>query len=145
MRPLDLGPGESRGIGTYPAVPVGDAYPCLVSAVDQDGNERAGIRLPDLTVPVATHTGWNPRHPETGAPEEILEYLGSTVPFAVDEAAREAAGDPRPSIAARYVDREDYLARVRSAARTLVASRHLLEEDIGTCERIAARRYDALA
>ncbi len=145
LRPLDLGPGEAGGVGTYPAVPVGDAYPCLVSAVDHDRNELAGIRLPDLTVPVATHTGWNPRHPETGASEEILEYLGSTVPFAADEVAREAGGDPRPSIAERYADREDYLARVRSAAHALVVSRHLLEEDIGICERIAARRYDALA
>ncbi len=145
VRPLDLGPDESRGIGTYPAVPKGDAYPCLVSAVDQDGNERAGIRLPDLTVPVATHTGWNPRHPETGAPEEILEYLGSTAPFPTDQAAREASRDPRLSIAERYLDREDYLARVRTAAQALVASRHLLEEDITICERIAGRRYDTLA
>src|SRR5207302_11174182 len=41
-------------------------YPRLVPAVDSDGNEVGGIRLPDLTVPVATHTGWNPRHTETG-------------------------------------------------------------------------------
>ncbi len=145
LRPLDLGPDESGGIGTYPAVPIGDNYPCVVSAVDVDGNERAGIRLPDVAVPVGTHTGWNPRHAETGAPEEILEYVGSTVPFAADRAGREAAGDPRPSIAERYVDREDYVTRVRSAAWALVAERHLLEEDVETCQRIAARRYDALA
>ena len=33
--------------------------PLLVPAVDEDGNERAGIRLPDVAVPLATYTGWN--------------------------------------------------------------------------------------
>jgi len=81
---MDLGRGEARGVGDYPARPVGEAYPCSVSAVDNDGNEVAGIRLPEVAVPLATHTGWNPRHPDNGAPEQILDYMGSTVPFARD-------------------------------------------------------------
>ena len=59
IRPIDL--------GSYPAAPIGEAYPCLVSAVDDDGNEIAGIPMPDVSVPIATYTGWNPRHPATSS------------------------------------------------------------------------------
>ncbi|MGH1491207.1 MAG: alpha/beta hydrolase domain-containing protein [Acidimicrobiales bacterium] len=144
IRPLDLGPGVAQGIGTYPAAPTGDPYPCTVSAVDDDGNERAGIRMPDIDVPVATHTGWNPRHEATGASDQILEYVGSTIPFAIDAEARRAAGDPRPSLAERYADRNDYLAKIRVAAETLRDSRHIVDEDVDTCVQIAATRYDLL-
>jgi len=143
IRPLDLGPGESDGVGQYPAEPLGEPYPCTVSALDGDGNELAGIRLPDVSVPLATHTGWNPRHADTGAPDEILEYVGSTIPFAADDESR-MAGDPRPSIAGRYIDKDDFLRRVQAAAEELVASRHLVPEDVATCVRSASRRYDAL-
>lgn len=144
LRPLDLGVGEAEGVGSYPATPVGSSYPCAVSAVDDDGNERAGIRMPDIEVPVATHAGWNPRHASTGAPDQILEYIGSTIPFAIDERSRRAAGDPRPSIAERYADRDDYLARIRTAAESLRDARHIVDEDVDTCVGIAAARYDLL-
>ena len=61
---LDFGP--QPGIATHvPPVPM-KPYPRLVPAVDQDGNEVCGIRLPFQTVPLATHTGWNLRHPDIG-------------------------------------------------------------------------------
>ncbi len=34
-------------------------YESFVSAVDADGNEIAGIRLPPIAAPLATYTGWN--------------------------------------------------------------------------------------
>ncbi len=141
--PLDLGPEAATGVGRYPAVRVGDPYPCLVSALDDDGNELAGIRLPEIMVPLATNTGWNPRHPQAGAQDEILEYLGSTVPFAVDEAHR-ADTDHRAPLATRYPNEADYLARIRTAAEELVAARYLLAIDIDTCEETAAARYRAV-
>jgi hypothetical protein len=143
LRPLDLGPDTGRGIGSWPARPYGEPYQCLVSDVDDDGNEVAGVRLPDVTVPVATHLGWNPRHPSMGGTGQLMEYTGSTIPFARDQAERERHGDPRPSIAERYASREDYAERVRDAARGLVARRHLLDEDVELCVRNALARYDA--
>jgi hypothetical protein len=118
---------------------------CIVSAVDDDGNEVAGIRHPELAVPLATHTGWNPRHPSIGAPGELLDMLGSTLPFAPTAAERARRGDPRPSIAERYRDRDDYLARVRRAADDLVAARWLLAEDVEAMLRGAGRLYDLLS
>lgn len=141
IRAVDLGGRAAAGIGRYPVVE-GEAWPALVSALDADGNEVAGIRLPDLSVPVATHTGWNPRAPETGAPEQIISMQGSTFFFAPDGATRAAAGDPRPSLAERYADRSEYLRRVEAAARELVVQRYLLEEDIALVLDDAAARYD---
>ena len=48
-------------------------------AVDDDGNDVAGIRGVELRVPLATLTGWNPRHPEQGAPGDLMSMLGSTL------------------------------------------------------------------
>jgi hypothetical protein len=103
--------------------------PLLVPQVDDDGNERSGIRLPDVAVPLATYTGWNFRKPEIGAPTELVSLLGSSIPFAATRAARDAAKDPRPSIEERYRSREDYLARVEQAADALVKSGYLLIDD----------------
>jgi hypothetical protein len=138
---VEMGPDAQRGIGAYPAVE-GEPYPDLVSAVDADGNEAAGIRLPDLTVPVATQTGWNPRDPRTGAPEQIIPMQGSTLFFRRTRAEREATGDPRPSLEERYAGRDDYLARVRVAAEQLAAERYILAEDVDLVVGDAAARWD---
>src|SRR6185503_1954747 len=129
VRTVDMGGEEATGIGRYPAKE-GAFYPALVSAVDSDGNETAGIRMPDITVPVGTHAGWNPRDPITGSPEQIVPMNGLTLWFAPDEATRVARGDPRKALAERYLDEGDYRAKVRAAARRLVAERYLLEEDV---------------
>ncbi len=142
VREVDLGPDADRGIGQYP-VQEGRASPCYVSAVDGDGNEIGGIRLPDLTVPVGTHTGWNLRHPDTGAPEQQMAMQGFSTFFAPTRAAREAAGDPRASIEERYASREAYLAQVRQAAQQLANDRYILEEDIDNVVVACAERYDA--
>ena len=145
LAPMDLGEHADRGVPALPARFVGEPYPSPVSAVDADGNEKGGIRMPDVSVPVATHTGFNPRHPDGGGDGQILEYLGSTVPFPRTSPERAAAADPRLSIAERYESRDVYLAEVREAAERLVAARHLLADDIAVCVALAAERYDAVA
>ncbi len=141
---LDLGPFAEAGIGTFPAPQSGAAYPCVVSTVDTDGNETGGLRMPDVEVPVATHTGFNVRHVDSGGAGQILEYVGLSLPFAKDAAGRAASQDPRPAIAERYASRDDYLARIRAAAEELVQVRYLLEDDIELCVTLAAERYDAV-
>jgi hypothetical protein len=138
---VDPGEKAGKGIVRYPVV-IGDAYPDIVSAVDSDLNEVAGIRLPDVAVPVGTHLGWNPRDPETGSPEQIMSMQGSTLWFRRTRAERDAASDPRASLEERYASRDDYLSKVRAAAEELVSQRYLLEEDIDTVLADAAERYD---
>jgi len=141
VRTTDLGPDASSGIGAYPVVE-GETYPAFVSALDEDGNELAGLRLPDLTVPVATNLPWNLRHPDSGTPEQIVPMIGSSHLFPPTEAARAATSDPRPSLEQRYPTRDGYLTEVRAAARALVDARYLLEEDIELLVTNAAARYD---
>ena len=147
---LDFGP--EPGVASNVPVIVGEPYPLLLPAVDGDGNELAGIRLPLVTVPLATHTGWNLRHAEIGGEGQILSsggatggtLAGSTIPFPATREEREAAGDPRLSIAERYSSREDYLAQIRAAAEELAAQRYILPEDVDLLAQQAEEHYDEL-
>jgi hypothetical protein len=144
LRRLNLGPDADRGIARLPAE-TGEAYPSFVSTVDADGNELVGIRLPDLTVPVGTHTGWVPRHPETGGAGQTLDMMGTTLPFARTLSERQQANDPRLSIGERYRDRDEFLAKSRAAALELARQGYIVEEDVDLVVELSARRYDVLA
>jgi hypothetical protein len=138
---LDFGPDADCGIAVYPPK-IGASYKVYVSAVDADGNETAGIRLPDVTEPLATSSGWNPRHPDQGAPGDLMQMMGSTISFARTRAEREKNGDPRPSIAERYASRTAYLDAVRTAAQKLVTERYVLAEDVESIVERAGQRWD---
>ena len=129
IHPLALDAAD--GIADMPAEVCREPWPTLVSAIDEDGNETAGIPMPDVTVPVGTHTGFNPRHPETGGAGQVLHYAGSTRFF------------PRDEVLRRYGSRDAYLERIRAAADELVGQRYLLEGDIGLCVELAGARFDA--
>jgi hypothetical protein len=139
---LDFGPDASRGICTTLPPKAGAAYASLVSALDADGNEVAGIRPVELRVPLATFTGWNVRHPDQGAPGDLMSMMGSTLPFCRTADERARRGDPRPSVGERYPWRDDYLARVRAACAELVTLRHMLAEDVDAVVARAGRLYD---
>ncbi len=147
---LKDGTGLSAGARVAnPLVPHGGGtrivpLPLLVPQVDEDGNERSGIRLPDVAVPLATYTGWNFRNPAIGAPGELVSLLGSSIPFPATRAAREAAHDPRRSIEERYRAREEYLARVEQAADALVKSGYLLVDDEPRILQRAGDTWDLL-
>jgi hypothetical protein len=123
---------------------LGEPYPSYASAVDRDGNELAGIRLPDVTVPVGTHTGWVPRHPDTGGAGQSLDMMGTTLPFARTATERQAQTDPRASIGERYRDRDDFIGQARAAAEQLAAARLIVAEDVDVAVELAVKRYDAL-
>ncbi|MGE0260102.1 MAG: alpha/beta hydrolase domain-containing protein, partial [Alphaproteobacteria bacterium] len=113
---------------------VDNFYGARVCAVDADGNEVAGIRLPPIAVPLGTYTGWNVYRAQ---PCELCDRDGSLIRFARTREEREAAGDPRPSLAERYGDRVAYVRRVREAAAALVAERLLLPSDADRYVRAA--------
>jgi hypothetical protein len=103
-------------------------YTPLVSQVDGDGNEVAGIRLPAIAVPLATYTGWNlykAPYPEG----ELCDREGSYLPFARTKPERLANGDPRLSLEERYGSHEVYIQRVKQVVRELQEARLLLPED----------------
>ena len=147
-RAMRLDYGTEAHLGRTTTLPpvAGEEFPALVSNVDDDCNEIGGIRLPDLTVPVATYTGWNLRHPDIGAPGLVIGITGGlagwVLPFAATATRRAATGDPRPSISERYASKEDYVSQTKKAAERLAGEGYMLEEDIENSLRYAAVRYD---
>jgi hypothetical protein len=127
--PLDFGPNWQQGILSIQPPKVGQAFPVLVPQVDADGNERDGVRLPEIAVPLATYAAWNLRDPSIGAPDQRVTFEASYLPFPRTAAERQKTGDPRKSIAERYVNREDYLARYKAVVDHLVQQRWILPED----------------
>jgi hypothetical protein len=139
---LDFGPDVARGIASELPPKSGAPFSSVVSAVDADGNEIAGVRPVELRAPLGTFTGWNPRHPTQGAPGDLMSMMGSTLPFARTRAEREQRGDPRQSIGERYASRQAYQDAVRAAAQALVAARHSLPEDIDAMVDRAGSQWD---
>jgi hypothetical protein len=142
-----LVPAEQIGFPAIPGVAVADrthriglpgdwvhpqdsprAYRTLVCRVDEDGNEVAGIRLPEVAVPLATLTGWN-LYRAPWPEGELADRDGSRIPFPADPAQRQAGGDPRRSVAERYPSPGSRAAQVRAVVEALLAQRLLLPQD----------------
>jgi Alpha/beta hydrolase domain len=104
------------------------AYPAFVPKTDADGRDVAGLHLPTLEAPIATHMGWNLRKAGFGE-GELCDNTGSMLPFAKTRAERLQSGDPRLSLQERYPQANDRAAAVERAAVKLVQDRLLLEED----------------
>ncbi len=138
---LDFGPHAGDGILSVLPPEVTEPYPALVPRTDADGNDMAGIRVPDIAAPLATYTGWAVRAAEY-AGNDLCDAAGQQIAFPPTRADRLASGDPRPSIEERYDGRDGYVAAVERAVRALQQDRLLLAED---AERlIAAARQRSL-
>jgi hypothetical protein len=141
----DYGPRfYSEGVVEVEPPRIGSAYPVMAPAVDADGNEVTGIRLPEVAVPLATHTGWNLFNAKSGPTDEISSMQGSFLAFPRTKAEREAKGDPRKSIEERYSSREDYVGRIAGSALKLAQQHYVLERDVPAVIRSAAEKWDAL-
>ena len=84
--------------------------------------------MPAVEVPHATYLGWNQRR-EGHAQGALCSTAGSYIPFAKTQAEREAAANPRLSIAERYSSQAAYVDQVKAAVNRLQDDRLLLEED----------------
>jgi hypothetical protein len=115
--------------GTIASPVVGSPYPVFVPRTDADGNDAAGVRFPDVAVPLATYTGYGFRAGGFAGPD-LCDAFGQAIPLPATRAAREASGDPRPSIEERYPSHAGYVAKVRAAAEALRDARFLLQEDV---------------
>lgn len=143
---VDYGPEfQSKGIVSIEPPKVGKPFPVLLPQTSLDGNEIAGVRLPEIAVPLATYSGWNLRAPSIGAPTEMYNMVGSWLPFARTKAEREKAHDPRPSIEELYPSREAYLEKTRAALRDLIVKGYVLEQDAAALEERARTLWDYAA
>jgi hypothetical protein len=133
---FDFGPRFDDGIlSVMPPVLRGTPYPVFVPKTDVDGNDIAGVRTPDVTVPLATYTGWALRASpatETGGAKIVdgCDASGQRIPFAKTKADRTASGDSRLSLQERYADHATYVNLVTQAAQKLQQDGFLLSDDV---------------
>ena len=147
LRPprLDLGPRfAARGIQDLVPARRGRPFATLVPLPDADGQDRGGIALPAVAVPLGTYVGWNLRRKEFGAPGRLGRWQGSFLAFPATEAERRSSGDPRPSIAARYGSKARFVESTRAAAMALQRRGLLLPGDVPAIVARAGRAYDAV-
>ena len=138
----DFGPEYDKGIlAKIPGVATGKFYKVSVPTVDANGNEIAGIRLPEIEAPLGTSSGWALRGPTFGGKADGLdgaEGAGQFVPFAKDDATK-VAGDARKSITAMYGTKDAFIAARMKAANDLKARRLMLDADLANYGVIAAK------
>jgi Alpha/beta hydrolase domain len=141
----DFGPQFYKGIVSIsPPVLLGTPYQIFVSKTDGDGNDIAGVRVPSVSVPIATYTGWAQRagsnsDPDPGGAASMIDGCdgsGQYIPFPDTKAHRLLTGDPRPSLQERYGNASgtnaNYVNAVTAAANALVSQRFLLPQDVAT-------------
>jgi hypothetical protein len=135
---LDFGPEADRGILKEPPdLVAGGQYTVLVPAVDEDGNDKAGVRAPMVAAPLGTYCGWNLRARGFGQ-GAMHEFSGSYIPLPETPEERRATGDPRRSILERYPNAAAYVEAITAAARHLVEQGLMLEEDVERARADAA-------
>jgi len=135
---LDFGPQAEIGILQEPPDSVsGSGYTILVPAVDEDGNDRAGVRAPMVAAPLGTYCGWNLRARGFGH-GAMHEFSGSYIPLPETPEERLTTGDPRQSILDRYADAEAYVGAITAAAHRLVEDGLMVEEDVERAATAAA-------
>ncbi|HEX4169144.1 MAG TPA: alpha/beta hydrolase domain-containing protein, partial [Bryobacteraceae bacterium] len=121
---------------------VGDAFPTFVPQVDGSGNDEGGIEMPEIAVPLASYTGWNLRNPVIGAPGDLLSFLGSWIPFPVNEVEQKRREDPRVPVDQRYPNEQDYLNRIDQAGRELLRRGFLLQDDLPALHHRASQEWE---
>jgi hypothetical protein len=135
---FDYGPEFlTKGILSIDPPRVLGRYAVRVPKCGPDGNDLGTLLPPEVAVPLATHTGWNLRRRDAGAEAMLASLAGSYIPFAKTRAERQAAGDPRESIAERYGTFTEYRRRFSAACDELIQGRYLLRED---ADRLLAGR-----
>lgn len=139
---LDLGPRfEKQGIVDIQPAKFGEPFMTTVPLPDEDGLDLGGIRLPEIAVPVATHTGWNLRHSDVGTSTTLARWSGSMLPFPATDLIRKATRDPRRALEQRYRSKEDYAGKIKSVAEELVDQRFLLARDVDRITSAALERF----
>ena len=142
----DYGPDfATKGIVSVEPPKSDSAFPILVPQVDADGNELAGVRMPELAVPLATYTGWNLFNDRSGPTVAALQHAG-LVHSAAPHARRSRAHQRSAAVDRRALSRaaNGYLALVTAAAQDLVQQRYLLEDDVDNVVKRADEHWSLL-
>ena len=129
MHSYEFGDEQPHGVCDFPARE-GGHYAGMVADIGIDWNERCGIRLPEIALPLGIHTGWSPRVAEYGGAGLLQTFAGFSVFSAVPD---------------RYRNRQDYMEAVQAVTADLVRERLVLDQDQQVVIDNAMRSYDWVA
>src|SRR5262249_41795652 len=113
----------------YPRLDDGTLDADLRPSTDADGNEVAGLRHPDVSVPLGTLGGWTSGNPPTGGADRLVRATVSTTPF--------SAEFTHP----RYPSREIFLEKINAAAQKLAVERYMLPDDVAGVIGASSERW----
>ena len=103
-------------------------YTVLLPTSDAQGNDKGGVRMPDLSVPITTSKGYSVR--KSGFVFGDQNGLSSSqLAFALLTASKNTA-DPRQSVQQLYTNKAGYLAQWNAAVDALAAKGLLLPDDV---------------
>ncbi len=103
-------------------------YTVLLPTSDAQGNDKGGVRMPDLSVPITTSKGYSVRKSGFVAGDQN-GLSSSQLAFALLTASKNAA-DPRQSVQQLYTNKAGYLAQWNAAVDALAAKGLLLPDDV---------------
>ncbi|MCP4546353.1 MAG: tetratricopeptide repeat protein [bacterium] len=140
---LDHGPRwREQGIADNTPPIVGAPYVTLVPQVNPTGNEIAGIRLPEIAVPLATFTGWHMRNPFFS--QTLGRNSGTVHALPRTREQADAKRDPRQAIVERYATSADYLTAVETCLKQLRDHRLILEQDVSLLRKQAGAQAELI-
>lgn len=111
-----------------PSKPTTQFYTVLLPTSDAQGNDKGGVRMPDLAVPLTTSKGYSIRKSGFVAGDQN-GLSSSQLAFALLTASKNPA-DPRKSVQELYTDKAGYLAQWNAAVDALAAKGLLLPDDV---------------
>jgi len=110
-----------------PSVPSSKMYVVHQPTSDAQGNSKAGVKMPDSAVPLATFVGYSLRN--AGFVQGDQNGLSSSqLGFALNTTSKNAK-DPRKSAQELYTNPAGYVAKWNAAVDTLVAEKLMLPDD----------------
>ena len=139
---LDFGARFEAGIVDHQPPHRAGAYAIRVPAIDALGNERSGIRLLEVEVPIGTYLPWATRAGYAFAEDEMPPFFGTFAPLSVAEEQRVRRGDRRPLLGGLYASQAVYIERVNQAIDALVRDGFMLERDREHAREAAMARWD---
>ena len=103
-------------------------YTVMLPTSDGQGNDKSGIKMPDIAVPLATTKGYSIRKSGFAAGDQN-GLTGSQLAFALITSEKKA-GDPRKSVQELYTNKATYLKQWNESVDALAAKGLLLPDDV---------------
>ena len=111
----------------------------FLPTIDRIGNEKSGIKLPSISVPLSTRTGWNiDKQPDRN--DCLCHQYGAYFPLAISKEHKDAT-DNRPTISNLYLNELDYADKIEKEINQLLSKGFILQEEGVQLKEAALKQY----